>query len=125
MLLGYYGAWIALLFLPLWMAVPGLALAIALQSSLQYEVIHVHPTKWPWVNAALMFPSLNLLIPFGRSRDTHLAHHQDACLTDPYDDPETNYLDPAKWEKMPRIGRWMFLANRTLAGRLLLCAFIS
>ncbi len=89
-LLGCYGAWMALLFLPLWIAVPGLALAIALQSSLQHEVIHGHPTKWPWVNAALVLASLNLLIPFGRFRDMHLAHHQDACLTEPYDDPETN-----------------------------------
>ena len=124
-LLGCYGAWMALLFLPLWIAVPGLALAIALQSSLQHEVIHGHPTKWPWVNAALVLASLNLLIPFGRFRDMHLAHHKDACLTDPYDDPETNYLDPARWEKMPRLGRWIFLANGTLAGRLLLGALIS
>ena len=124
-LLGCYGAWMALLFLPLWIAVPGLALAIALQSSLQHEVIHGHPTKWPWVNAALVLASLNLLIPFGRFRDMHLAHHQDACLTDPYDDPETNYLDPARWKKMPRLGRWIFLANGTLAGRLLLGALIS
>ena len=73
----------------------------------------------------LSVPLFKPVDPIGRFRDTHLAHHHGACLTDPYDDPEANYLDPAKWEKMPRIGRWMFLANRTLAGRLLLCAFIS
>ena len=124
-LIGCYGTWFSLLFLPLWISLPGLTFMIALQSSLQHEIIHGHPTKWVWVNVALVFPSLNLLIPFGRFRDTHLAHHHDACLTDPYDDPETNYLDPAKWEEMPHLGRWIFSANGTLAGRLVLGAFIS
>ncbi len=46
------------------------------------------------VNAALVFLPLTLLVPYLRFRDTHLAHHRDAVLTDPYDDPESNYLDP-------------------------------
>ncbi len=32
----------------------------------------------------------------------HMAHHRDAILTDPYDDPESNYLDPAVWARLPR-----------------------
>jgi hypothetical protein len=70
------------------------ALMAALHSSLTHEVIHGHPFRNPRWNAALVWPPLVLAIPFERFRDTHLAHHMDAVLTDPYDDPESNYLDP-------------------------------
>ena len=124
-LLGCYGGWIVLLFGPLWLSVPGLAVMIALQSSLQYEIIHGHPTKHPWLNAALVFASLNLLIPYGRFRDTHLAHHSDERLTDPYDDPESNYLDPAVWLGLPTWLQRLHVFNTTLAGRLLIGVVIS
>ena len=45
------------------------------------------------LNAALVFPALSFTIPYMRFRDTHLAHHVDSRLTDPYDDPESCYLD--------------------------------
>jgi len=124
-LLGCYGGWIVLLFGPLWLSVPGLAVMIALQSSLQHEIIHGHPTKHPWLNAALVFASLNLLIPYGRFRDTHLAHHSDERLTDPYDDPESNYLDPAIWLGLPTWLQRLHVFNTTLAGRLLIGVLIS
>ena len=40
-----------------------------------------------WLNEALVFPALSLAIPYQRFRDSHLAHHNDEILTDPYDDP--------------------------------------
>ena len=124
-LLGCYGGWLALLFAPLWLSVPGLAVMIALQSSLQHEIIHGHPTRYPWLNAALVFASLNLLIPYGRFRDTHLAHHTDERLTDPYDDPESHYLDPAVWHALPTCLQRVHMWNTTLAGRLLIGVLIS
>jgi fatty acid desaturase len=124
-LLGCYGGWLALLFAPLWLSVPGLAVMIALQSSLQHEIIHGHPTRYPWLNAALVFASLNLLIPYGRFRDTHLAHHTDERLTDPYDDPESHYLDPAVWHALPTWLQSVHIWNTTLAGRLLIGVLIS
>ena len=124
-LLGCYGGWIALLFGPLWLSVPGLAVMIALQSSLQHEIIHGHPTRYPWLNVALVFASLNLLIPYGRYQDTHLAHHTDEWLTDPYDDPESNYLDPAVWNALPTWLQRVHVLNATLAGRLLIGVLIS
>ena len=124
-LLGCYGGWIALLFGPLWLSVPGLAVMIALQSSLQHEIIHGHPTRYPWLNVALVFASLNLLIPYGRFHDTHLAHHTDEWLTDPYDDPESNYLDPAVWNALPTWLQRVHVLNATLAGRLLIGVLIS
>ena len=124
-LLGCYGGWIALLFGPLWLSVPGLAVMIALQSSLQHEIIHGHPTRYPWLNVALVFASLNLLIPYGRFHDTHLAHHTDEWLTDPYDDPESNYLDPAVWNALPTWLQRVHVLNATLAGRLMIGVLIS
>lgn len=54
------------------------------------------------------------------SATQHLAHHQDAILTDPYDDPETNYLDPAVWARLPRLARALLTANNKLLGRMAL-----
>lgn len=124
LLTGCYAVWAACLF---WLAPLSLLLAIflagiciALHSSIQHEVIHGHPTPRPLLNAMLVFPALTLVVPYLRFRDSHLAHHRDATLTDPYDDPETNYLDPALWHRMPRPARWLMAINNTLAGRLLL-----
>lgn len=95
-------------------------IAIALHSSLCHEVIHGHPFRSQKLNDLLVFPALTLVIPYGRFRETHLAHHQDAALTDPYDDPETNYLDPAVWRRLPFSLRRLLQFNNTLAGRLLI-----
>ncbi|MGO4915811.1 fatty acid desaturase [Pseudogemmobacter sp. W21_MBD1_M6] len=96
------------------------ALAGALHSSLQHEAIHGHPFRQAWLNEALVFPALTLCIPYRRFRDSHLAHHKDAILTDPYDDPESNYLDAGKWNTLPPVMRAVLLANNTLSGRLVL-----
>ena len=103
-----------------WIALPGITLCLVLHSSLQHEALHGHPTRDARVNAALVFPALGLLIPYERFRATHLAHHRDAVLTDPYDDPESHYLDPATWARLPRPLRWLLVANNTLAGRVVL-----
>ncbi|WP_172293423.1 fatty acid desaturase [Pseudoruegeria sp. HB172150] len=94
------------------------ALAIAQFSSLQHEAIHGHPTRNATVNAALVFPALTLIVPYIRFRDSHLDHHNDAELTDPYDDPESNYLDPAVWQTLPRWLQTLLIFNNTLLGRL-------
>jgi fatty acid desaturase len=103
-----------------WLALLALGPVLALHSSLQHEVIHGHPTPWRGLNEALVFPALGLLVPFGRFRDQHLAHHYDPLLTDPYDDPETNYLDPGVWARLPRATRAVLALNNTLLGRMLI-----
>ncbi|WP_296765238.1 fatty acid desaturase [Sediminimonas sp.] len=110
--------WVAGWFLPAGIALT--MLAVALHSSLAHEVIHGHPFRSVRANAALVFPALALCIPYLRFRDTHLAHHVDAILTDPYDDPESNYLDPGVWAGLPRWLRAVLQFNNTLAGRLLI-----
>lgn len=124
MLLGCYGlwalatAWAAAVWLPLGIGLA--ALAIALHSSLTHEALHGHPFGDARLNEALVFPGLGLFVPYRRFRDLHLAHHLDAVLTDPYDDPESNYMDPAAWARLPRWGRLVLRANNTLAGRMVL-----
>ena len=88
--------------LSLWLAVPVAAWAIAQHASLTHEAIHGHPFRDPRLNALLVPPPLALVIPYLRFRDSHLAHHRDAILTDPYDDPESNYLAERVWRRLPR-----------------------
>ena len=124
-----YGLWAVALFLVAgWspvLAVAMLTLAVTLHSSLQHEVLHGHPFAAQWASVALVFPALGLVIPYGRFRDLHLAHHRDEFLTDPYDDPETTYLDPVIWARLPRGLRLILNANNTLFGRIILGPVIS
>lgn len=100
----------------------GIALIIVtmtLHSSLTHEILHGHPFRNQFLNAALVFPSLSFFIPYLRFSDLHLAHHFDENLTDPYDDPETNFIDPKKWYRLPSALRYLLNFNNTLIGRML------
>ena len=110
--------WLAALWLPLAVAIT--ALMLALHSSLSHEALHGHPFRARWLNEALVFAAIGLFIPYIRFRDTHLAHHRDENLTDPYDDPESNYLDPAVWQRLPRPMQVLLRFNNTLFGRLVI-----
>ncbi len=121
-LVGCYTVWaIGVFWLPmitLWVAVPVCALVIALHSSLTHESIHGHPTRHPTFNAVVVALPLTIWIPYLRFKDQHLAHHHDEILTDPYDDPESNFLDPAVWATLSRPARSILRINNTLAGRI-------
>ncbi len=100
-------------------------LALTQHSSLQHEALHGHPFRHSELNEALVSLPVGLFIPYRRFRDTHLAHHIDCNLTDPYDDPESNYLDPKVW---PRLSGWqktVLRLNNTLLGRMVLGPLIS
>ncbi|WP_052249827.1 hypothetical protein [Tateyamaria sp. ANG-S1] len=64
-------------------------------------------------------------MPYVRFRDTHLAHHQDANLTDPYDEFESNCIDPAVWRRMPVLVRALLRVNNTLAGRMIVWPLVG
>jgi len=118
-----YAAWVSagLLFdLAPWLAIPLLALPIVLHSSLQHEAIHRHPTQGARWNEALVFLPFGLLIPYRRYRETHLAHHEDSRLTDPWDDPESYYWAEAEHRRLPGIVRALLAFNATLCGRMLI-----
>ncbi|WP_420586911.1 fatty acid desaturase [Ruegeria sp.] len=121
LILACYGAWLAVIFwLPVWLAIPAMGLVATLHSSLTHEALHGHPFRSKRLNEALMALPLTLFIPYHRFRDLHLAHHRDATLTDPYDDPESNYLDPKVWGTLREWQRRVLTANNTLLGRIVL-----
>ncbi len=107
------------------LSVPILAVVLAQHSSLQHELLHGHPFRDQRLNDALGFAAPGLFVPYHRFRDTHLAHHRDPNLTDPYDDPESNYLDPAVWAGLSPAVRALLAANNTLAGRMVLGPLIG
>lgn len=97
-----------------------LVFSLVLHASLTHEIIHGHPFSKVWACTALGLGQPGLFVPYLRFKEQHLAHHYDAFLTDPYDDPESNYLDPEVWERMGRARQAICLANNTLIGRIIL-----
>ena len=119
-----YGLWVAATFF--WRALPGPALAliggvaVAWHMSLQHEVIHNHPTRWRSFNRAVASWPLSLWLPYEIYRVTHLQHHNDNRLTDPLEDPESYYFTEGQWRALSPLGRGLWRAQSTLAGRLVL-----
>ncbi len=114
----------------LWQLSPTLAilaagLAIAQLSSLTHEVLHGHPFRSQFWSEALVFPAASVFIPYLRFKDTHLQHHNDPALTDPYDDPESNFFDPAAWARLSAPMQVLLRFNNTLFGRMLIGPFVG
>ena len=104
---------------PLMVVVPVTTILIVLHGSVQHEVLHGHPTRWTVVNRLLAIVPLTLWLPFIRYRQNHLAHHTDARLTDPLDDPESFYWRPEDLAKSNPITRALLRIQQTLAGRVI------
>ena len=121
---GIYGGFFLLTWfhesLPAPVLIALLAPLLTLQASMQHEFIHGHPTPWRRLNRALAAVPLSLWLPFESYRRTHLVHHRDESLTDPFDDPESAYWSAEGWARLGPIGRGLVRFNTTLAGRLLL-----
>jgi fatty acid desaturase len=114
----------------LWTFAPPLAilvaaLAIAQFSSLTHEVLHGHPFRNQMLSEALVFPGLTVYVPYLRFKDLHLQHHFDPALTDPYDDPESNFQDPAVWAHLSGLTKTVLRFNNTLFGRMLVGPAVS
>lgn len=106
--------------LPWWLVLPAGGYLVAWHGSLQHEAVHRHPTPWPWLNEALVFPSLWLWLPFRIYREAHLRHHVDERLTDPMEDPESYYVTAEQWQRSGLWARRFLWARNTLVGRVLL-----
>ncbi len=121
---GVYGGFLALTWwharLPAPLAAIGLAAILTLQASMQHEFIHGHPTRWRRLNRALAAVPLSLWLPFESYRRTHLVHHRDESLTDPFDDPESWYWSAEAWARLGPLGRGLVRFQTTLVGRLAL-----
>lgn len=129
LLISVHGAWAAILITAgtLGPLVAALLLipVLVLQSSLMHEVTHGHPFRSRALGEACVALPLGFAIPYGRFRDLHLAHHHDPSLTDPYDDPEANYLDPARWARLGGPARAIRRFNNTLLGRMVVGPVLS
>jgi fatty acid desaturase len=116
-----YGGWIAITLAysrwPLALVAPIGALLLTFHGSLQHEIVHGHPTRWPEVNRLMAMVPLSLWLPFVRYRRSHLQHHRDG-LTDPFDDPES-YYTPEELAQFSAPTRALLLVNQTLAGRMI------
>lgn len=124
-----YGAWATLVLLhghlPWWILSPLGAYAVALQSSLQHEALHGHPTRNRWINDALVTIAPHLWLPYPRYRKLHLTHHNDDNLTDPVLDPESYYLLPDDWAQLGGLRQTLYRLNNSLAGRMIMGPAIS
>lgn len=127
--LSCYGSWVFILtcydVLGPWLSAAMMTFLLVLHSSLQHEIIHGHPFAKRWANTLLGCPPLGLFVPFERFRDLHLLHHQDQALTDPYDDPESNYLGTGDWDRLLPALRILLRVNNTLFGRMLVGPMVS
>ncbi len=106
--------------IPWWLVVPLAGYLLTWHGSLQHEVVHGHPTRWPLLNEALVFPSLWLWLPFRLYRQQHLTHHRDEDLTDPQRDPESYYVTRQTWGRLGPLTRGLLTFHNSVAGRLLL-----
>lgn len=102
-----------------------LVLALTLHSSLSHEILHGHPFRSERATTVLGLIQPGLFVPYLRFKRLHLAHHRDQNLTDPYDDPETNYLDPKVWQQLPRVMQMLLCVNNTLLGRIIVGPMIG
>lgn len=121
--LAVYAAWLALTWLAgegHAIAFPLLAVVLTLHASLQHEHIHGHPTRHDAVNAWLAGWPLSLWLPYGVYRRSHREHHASHALTDPREDAESFYVEPARFAAMGRGRRVWRVILQTLLGRLLL-----
>ena len=119
-----YLAWLAvgLLVWPDWpvLALAGLGVVLALQSSLMHEASHGHPTRSARLNEALIGLPIGLVWPYRRFKTIHLRHHADDRLTDPFDDPESYYQALWQHEELPGAMKMVLRVNNTMLGRMIL-----
>jgi fatty acid desaturase len=119
-----YAGWFAvatharLLSMPLALAL--FALLGAWYMSLQHELLHGHPTRWPRINALLGALPLAVWFPYRVYRDLHMRHHDSPHLTGPELDPESYFVSAADWQRAHPVLRALLTARNTFAGRLLL-----
>lgn len=82
--------------LPWWLILPLGGWLVAWHGSLQHEVLHGHPTRWQGLNTVLASAPLVLWLPYPLYYSRHRRHHIIASLTDPLEDPESFYVEPAR-----------------------------
>ncbi|MFD2207031.1 fatty acid desaturase [Kiloniella antarctica] len=111
--------------MPLFIQIITLIPLITLHSSLQHECIHGHPFASQRINDAIILIPMGVLVPYYRFKASHIKHHQNASISDPYEDPESGYQDLEIWQKRPRWLQLIFEFNNSLFGRMLIGPALS
>lgn len=106
--------------LPLWLSTPVLVVLCAWYMSFQHELTHGHPTRIAAINRLLGLAPLAVWYPYDTYKTNHLIHHNDAQLTTPGVDPESNYVDTPTAARLGGFGLWLKTSQRTVLGRLLI-----
>ena len=114
LLVGNYGS------IPAWIATPLLIVVVAWYMSFQHELTHGHPTRNETLNRLIGLPPLAVWYPFDTYKADHLKHHDDAHLTEPGVDTESNYITPEQAASMGAVALWLYKSQRTVLGRLLI-----
>jgi fatty acid desaturase len=122
---GWFGAALGARTLGLPRARAAMAVLSCWYMSLQHELLHGHPTRFPLVNALFGVAPLAVWFPYAVYRDSHLRHHDDAHLTDPERDPESYFVSPQRWNDAGPLLRRLLSARNTLLGRVLLGPWFS
>lgn len=124
-----YGGWFATLAnwqaLGLYPATVLLIVFTAWYMSLQHELIHGHPTRFPRLNQLFGTLPLAVWYPYGLYRDSHLAHHRNDHLTVPMHDPESYYFSDESWARFRPWQKRVIHLRNTFIGRLLLAPLID
>ena len=119
-----WGCWTGLVLsygqIPAWLSTGLLILVLAWYMSFQHELTHGHPTRNPHINRVLGLVPLAIWYPFDTYKTDHLKHHDDAHLTEPGVDTESNYITPAQAARMGAVALWLYHSQRTVLGRLLI-----
>lgn len=114
LLVGSYGS------IPTWISTPLLVVVVAWYMSFQHELTHGHPTRNATVNRLIGLPPLGIWYPFDTYKIDHLKHHEDAHLTEPGVDPESNYITPELAATLGPLALWLYKSQRTFLGRFLI-----
>jgi fatty acid desaturase len=118
-----YGGWFGIALnaqrLGLAVALPLLAVFSAWYMSLQHELLHGHPTRYPFINALIGAAPLAVWFPYGIYRRTHLQHHCDPDLTRPWADPESFFIGEHAWTAKGPAMRALMTFRNTFVGRIL------
>ncbi len=117
-------SWFALMrwseLLPVWFSTPLMVLVLAWYLSFQHELTHGHPTRNATLNRLIGLPPLAIWYPFDTYKVDHLKHHEDAHLTEPGVDTESNYVTPEQAANLGAVAMWIYRTQRTFLGRLII-----
>ena len=106
--------------IPTWISTLLLIIVVAWYMSFQHELTHGHPTRNETLNRLIGLPPLAVWYPFDTYKKDHLKHHDDAHLTEPGVDTESNYITPEHAATIGPVAMWLYKSQRTFLGRLLI-----